>query len=85
MKVVAAVIFLLLGITCIFGAVDAFQMSQELSLQALRMEWDLMNFDLDAYRAVVRKETSYGNLFMLCIAGIILSFGSGGALLIKEP
>lgn len=85
MKKLAAIVLLLLGVACIFGAIEAFQMSQELSLKALHMEWDLVNFDLESYRNVVRKEEGYGRMFMTFVAGIILFLGSSGALFVKEP
>lgn len=85
MREIAGFIFLLLGFACLVGAIEAFQMSQELSLKALHMEWDLVNFDLESYRNVVRKEEGYGRMFMAFVAGIILFLGSSGALFVKEP
>jgi TATA-box binding protein (TBP) (component of TFIID and TFIIIB) len=72
-------------VVSIFNAVECFQMTQELSLEALHMEQDLINFDLDSYRDLVRKETMYGRMFMGFIAGIVLFIGSAGAMSIKNP
>lgn len=85
MRLFAAVIFLLLGISCIVGAIEAFQMSQELSLQALRLEWDLVNFDWEEYQSVSHKASAYGRMFGGFLVGIILFLASSVGLFIKEP
>lgn len=55
MRKIAAFIFLALCIACIFGAAEAYQMEQELSLEALRLEWDLVNLDWVEYKSAIHK------------------------------
>lgn len=85
MRIAAAIIFLLLGISCIVGAVESFQMSQELSLEALRMEQDIQTLDWEEYQSVSHKAEAYGRMFGGFLLGILIFMASSVGLFIKEP
>lgn len=85
MRKIAAFVCLLIGISCIFGAAESFQMSQEFSLEALRLEWDLVNFDLVAYKSLTHKSEAYGRMFGGFLLGILIFMASSVGLFIKEP
>lgn len=85
MRLFAAVIFLLLGIACIFGAAESFQMSQEFSLEALRLKWDLQTLDWEEYQSVSHKAEAYGRMFGGFLFGIFIFGASSVGLFIKEP
>ena len=85
MRIIAAIICLLLGIACIVGAIESFQMSQEFSLEALKMEQNLPNFDWVEYREVSHKGDAYGRMFGGFLLGILIFMASSVGLFVKEP